>query len=872
MKNIKKNIALGIFILLSMPVLAQHPYQNPALTPEERAHDLMKRLTLEEKIGLMMDESKPVKRLGVKEYGWWNEALHGVARAGFATVFPQAIGLGATFNAPMVNRVFTAVSDEARAKYNDFTSRGDHKKYHGLTFWTPTINIFRDPRWGRGQESYGEDPYLTGRMAVAVINGLQGPSDSRYDKLHACAKHFAVHSGPEWNRHSFDARDIAPRDLWETYLPAFEAAVREADVKQVMCAYQRYEGQPCCGSDRLLMKILRRKWDYKHIVVSDCWAINDFFMPGHHETSPDAASAAAEAVLSGTDLECGYIYENLLEAVNEGYIQEAQLNISVERLLKERFAFGEMDDLKLVEWSNIMMDTVNCDTHKQLALNSARESIVLLQNKNNILPLKKNRRKIIVMGPNAVDSVMQWASYNGTPAKTITVLDGIRNTLGYEVPYVRACDLVSNHVFESCYDRIVSATGKRGMTAKYWNGKERKSAPDATEFFSTQVKQDASGATAFAPGIDLREFVAEYEGYYTPAADEEMMFELGGRGCHLYIDGEKLLSPRKAERLFIRRHLKKGQRYHIKVEFIPEPKVKVPFVDFDMGNHVHIPTSIAVDAAKDADIVIFVGGLTRFLEGEEMQVSYDGFKGGDRTSIELPPAQREILQALHEAGKKVIFVNCTGSAVALKPETVSCDAILQAWYPGEAGGQAVADVIFGDYNPGGRLPVTFYESTADLPPFEEYSMANRTYRYFKGQPLFPFGHGLSYTKFKYGKAHLSDGSVSGAKFAVSGSKDKNLTLTVKVKNTGRRAGDEVVQVYLRDMQDADGPLKQLCGFARVNIPAGKTVDVEVPIMNQGLRTYDAEKEDMVVKPGTYEILYGGTSDDSSLQKFQIVIE
>lgn len=871
MKNLRLITAV-IFAGCQWLSAQQYPYQNPALSPSERAHDLVGRLTLDEKVGLMMDEAKPVERLDVKQYGWWNEALHGVARAGFATVFPQAIGMGASFDTELVNRVFTAVSDEARGKYNDFISKGDRKKYHGLTFWTPTINIFRDPRWGRGQESYGEDPYLTGRMAVAVINGLQGPKGSKYDKLHACAKHFAVHSGPEGKRHSFDAKNISSRDLWETYLPAFEAAVREADVKEVMCAYQRYEGKPCCGSDQLLMKILRRHWDYRHIVVSDCWAINDFFMPGHHETHPNAASASASAVLSGTDLECGYIYEHLKEAVDEGYIQEAQLDISVERLLKERFALGEMDDPSLVEWNRISIDTVNCPTHQQLALEAARKSMVLLHNRRNALPLKKSDHKLIVMGPNATDSVMQWASYSGTPAHTVTVLEGIRNTLGWEVPYVRACDLVSNHVFESCYDRIVSASGQRGMSARYWNGTECKTQPDAIEFFSTPVKQDASGATAFAPGIDLRNFVAEYEGTYTPNEDEEMVFELGGRGTHLYIDGEKLLSPRKSERLFVRRQLTKGHCYHIKVMFVPEEKVKVPFVDFDMGNHVHIPTSIAVEQARDAETVIFVGGLTRFLEGEEMQVSYDGFEGGDRTSIELPPAQREILMALKAAGKRVIFVNCTGSAVALVPEIQSCDAILQAWYPGEAGGQAVADVLFGDYNPGGHLPVTFYRETDDLPPFEDYSMQDRTYKFFEGEVLFPFGFGLSYTTFSIGKATLTDEEGNSGELLVSGTRDRNLKLTVPVKNTGKRAGDQVVQVYLRDLQDPDAALKQLCGFVRVSVPAGKTVVAEVPIMNQGLRTFDANANDMVIKPGRYELLYGCSSADKDLITMEIELK
>ena len=694
------------------------PYQDASLSPEERAADLVQRLTLEEKVSLMQNNSFAVPRLGIKPYEWWNEALHGVARNGRATVFPQAIGMGAAFNDSLLHVVFTAVSDEARAKNHMARRDSSYQRYEGLTFWTPNINIFRDPRWGRGQETYGEDPYLTGRLGMAVVRGLQGPEDSQYDKAHACAKHYAVHSGPEWNRHSFNAENIDPRDLWETYLPAFKDLVQKAGVKEVMCAYNRFEGSPCCNSDRLLMQILRDEWGYEGLVVSDCGAIYDFFEEGRHGTHKDKADASSAAVLSGTDLECGDAYKSLADAVRQGKIKESDLDRSVSRLLKARFELGEMDET--TPWDAIPDSVVNCHVHQALALRMARETMTLLQNKNNLLPLKAGMT-VALVGPNANDSVMQWGNYNGFPSHTVTLLEALRKRL------------------------------------------------------------------------------PEEQLIYVPGA--------------LYAEG-----------------------------FVPKHKKE------EMEQTKPLDAASMLKQVGRADVVVFAGGISPLLEGEEMKVDVQGFKGGDRTDIELPAIQRQLLKALKVAGKKVVFVNFSGSAVGLEPETQTCDAILQAWYPGEAGGTAVADVLYGDYNPAGRLPVTFYKKVSQLPDYEDYSMKGRTYRYFEGTPLFPFGHGLSYTTFAYGKAEVKDGC-----------------LLVPVTNTGRMDGDEVVQLYLNRPDDANGPRKTLRAFKRVHIPAGATRTVSLPLTEETFNWWDTATNTVHPLKGSYKLLYGGSSDDQALQ-------
>ena len=714
----KKLMMLCLAVCCSAVLQAQVParplpFRNPELSPEQRADDLLRRLTLEEKVALMQNKSKGVPRLGVKPYEWWNEALHGVARAGLATVFPQSIGMGASFHDSLVYEVFDAVSDEARVKNRIFNAQGSYRRYQGLTFWTPNVNIFRDPRWGRGQETYGEDPYLTGQMGMAVVRGLQGSNDTKYNKAHACAKHFAVHSGPEWCRHSFNAENIPFRELWETYLPAFKDLVQKAGVKEVMCAYNRFEGEPCCGSDRLLHQILRNEWGFNGIVVTDCGAVSDFWQKHKHGVYPDASHASVAAVSNGTDLECGSNFDSLADAVRRGLIEEERIDNSVRRLLKARFELGEMEAVP--PFADIPDSVIDCGAHRKLALRMARETMVLLQN-NGILPLKPGMT-VALVGPNANDSVMQWGNYNGTPSHTVTLLQAMRQRL----------------------------------------------------------------------------------------PEEQLIYEPGcGHTGSLAPDSLALLIKR----------------------------------------------------LRRADVVVFAGGISPKLEGESMKVTVPGFKGGDRTTIELPGVQRELMLALKRAGKRVVMVNFSGSAMGLKSETETCDAILQAWYPGQEGGTAVADVLFGDYNPGGRLPVTFYASDSQLPDFLDYSMKNRTYRYFKDRPLFAFGYGLSYTTFRYGEVVADRDTLAYG---------DTLRLRIPVTNTGAYDGDEVVQVYLRRPDDAEGPLKALRGFRRVHLPRSATREVVIDIPYERFEWFDTRTNSMHPMTGVYEVLCGGSSRDEDLK-------
>ncbi len=669
------------------------PYQDASLPAEQRAEDLLGRLTLEQKASLMMNVSPAIPELGIREYDWWNEALHGAARAGLATVFPQAIGMASSWDEELLQEVFDIASTEQRIKFIQYRRDPQgNPRYHGLTVWTPNINIFRDPRWGRGQETYGEDPFLTSRMGLAVVRGLQGPDSTKYDKLHACLKHYAVHSGPEGTRHQFDARDISWRDLAETYLYAFGDIISKTDVQEVMCAYNRFEGDPCCGSDQLLIHFLREKWGYKGLVVSDCGAIDDFWREGRHGTYLDQPeTAVARAVRTGTDLECGSSYRHLLDAVKQGKLSEADIDVSLRRLLTARFRLGEMDPDDSVEWNRVDEALLASDAHRAKALQMARESLVLLQNRDRILPLGKDI-KVAVLGPNAADSVAMWGNYNGFPARTVTALEGITAKLGA------------------------------------------------------------------------------------------------------------------------------GQ----------------------------------VTDAAHADVVIYVGGISPLMEGEQMRNSPEGFDRGDRTTIEFPRAQRAEIDSLARLGKQIVLVNFSGSAMGLLPETERCAAILQAWYPGEAGGTAIADVLFGDCNPSGRLPVTFYRSDEDLPAFDDYNMTGRTYRYFQGEPLFAFGHGLSYSVFKYGRARV-----------------RNHELIIKVRNRSRTDGDEVVQVYMAKKEDAGGPQKALRGFRRVHVPAHGSATVRIPLDGTFYATYDEASGELRATPGRFTVWYGHSSAPQDLRKLKI---
>ena len=858
-----------LFYLLPLLALAscgEPSYKDASLSPERRAELLVKELTLEEKAHLMMDGSRSVERLGIKPYNWWNEGLHGVARAGLATVFPQPIGMAASFNPEMVYEVCNAVSDEARAKNTYYASQDSRERCQGLTMWTPTVNIYRDPRWGRGIETYGEDPYLTSRMGVMVVKGLQGPADGKYDKLHACAKHFAVHSGPEWNRHSFNAENIKPRDLYETYLPPFEALVKEGKVEEVMCAYNRFEGDPCCGSDRLLMQILRGEWGFDGIVVSDCGAIADFYNDRGHHTHPDAESASAAAVISGTDLECGSSYKALIESVKKGLISEETVDTSVKRLMKARFALGEMDEPEKVSWTKIPFSVVASAAHDSLALNMARESMTLLMNKDNFLPLKRGGLTVAVMGPNANDSVMQWGNYNGMPAHTVTILDGVRNLLGTDdkLIYEQGCPWVERTLIQSAFSQCKSDKGP-GFTARYWNNLKREGEPVTTTQVTTPFRFCTSGATVFAPGVNLTDFSATYNSAFIPKESGEIVLEVYCYGSgRLRVNGEEVKS-------FSNKHGARKSTHAMKVQAGKSYDLELDFeylrsdaqLNFDLGFKKDVDIRKSVERVKDADIVIFASGISPSLEGEEMGVNLPGFKKGDRTDIELPAVQRELIDALHRAGKKIILVNCSGSPIGLEPETQKCEAILQAWYPGQQGGKAVAEVLFGDYNPAGKLPVTFYRNVSQLPDFEDYNMTGRTYRYMQDVPLFPFGYGLSYTTFGYGKTVFDKNELTAG---------QSLKLTVPVTNTGKRNGEEVVQVYLRKQGDAEGPIKTLRAFKRVSIPAGKTVNVEFDLKDKELEWWDDQSNTVRVCPGNYDIMVGGSSKEEDLQRTTIAIK
>jgi beta-glucosidase len=866
-QNMKKGLCLAAVFLFTMSSWGQLlPFQNPKLNSEERAKDLITRLTLGEKAALMCDQSDAIPRLGIKKFNWWSEALHGLANNNDVTVFPEPIGMAASFDDALVYRIFDATSDETRAKYNEAKKKGkDNKRFLSLSVWTPNINIFRDPRWGRGQETYGEDPYLTARMGISVVKGLQGPPDAKYRKLLACAKHYAVHSGPEWSRHSLNLNNVDPRDLRETYLPAFKSLVQDAGVRQVMCAYQRLDDEPCCGNSRLLKKILRDEWGFKYVVVSDCGAITDFFTS--HKVSSDAVHAASKGVIAGTDVECvweNYPFKTLPDAVTRGLISEEEINKHLMRVLIGRFDLGEMDDDAVVPWAKISPSIVNNKEHRKLALDMALESMTLLQNKGNLLPLKKSISKIAVIGPNADDEPMLWGNYNGRPIRTITILHGIKSKLAAnKIVYDKGCDLVEDKVTESYFSKC-AIDGKTGFKATYWNNKDLTGAIVATQQITEPIKLTTAGQHEFASGVRLEGFSAKYETEFQSIQDEEIVFKGGATGYfELLVDGKTITKYNNWRTLPSRIPFKveSGRKYKIEVRYAQLNNWEAN-IEFNFGKEVDVNYTGLLKKLEGIDFVVYVGGLSSQLEGEEMPVSYPGFKGGDRTDIELPSVQRNCLKALKEAGKKIVFVNCSGSAVALVPETESCDAILQAWYGGESGGQAVADVLFGDYNPSGKLPVTFYKNISQLPDFEDYTMKGRTYR-FMSDPLFPFGFGLSYTTFAIGNAKVDKEEIKN---------NESIELAIPIANTGRRDGTEIIQVYVRKAMDSDGPLKTLKGFQRVNVAAGKTMKAKVTLPFTSFEFFDRASGAMIVKPGNYEVLYGNSSNEKDLKVAKITIQ
>ena len=858
MRKTYKVLFALLFVCCALPVSAQkYPYQNPDLSAQERAKDLCSRLTLEEKAMLMLDESPAIPRLGIKKFFWWSEALHGAANMGNVTNFPEPVGMAASFNPDLLYQVFDVASTEFRAQYNHriYDLGGEDMKMRSLSVWTPNVNIFRDPRWGRGQETYGEDPYLTSVMGVQVVRGLQGPEDAKYRKLWACAKHYAVHSGPEYTRHSANLNNVPVRDFWETYMPAFKTLVQDAKVREVMCAYQRLDDDPCCGSNRLLQQILRDEWGFQYLVVSDCGAISDFYTS--HKSSSTPVIASAKATLAGTDVECGYAYayKSIPEAVRRGLISEAEVDKHVIRLLEGRFDLGEMDDPSLVEWSKIPYSAMSTKASAQIALDMARQTIVLLQNKGGILPLKKNVEKIAVIGPNAHNEPMMWGNYNGTPNHTVTILDGIK-AKQKKLVYIPGCDLTYDKVMESHLATDCAINGKKGLKGTFWTNTKMEGKPFTTEYYTKPVNVTTAGMHVFAPNLPIEDFSAKYETTFTAKEAGEYVLNVESTGhFEVYVNGERKVLQHIWRATPTRTVLQaeKGQTFQIEVRF-QTVKTWGASMKIDVARELPIDYNETIAQLNGIDKVIFCGGIAPSLEGEEMPVNAEGFKGGDRTSIELPKVQREFLKALKAAGKQVIYVNCSGSAIALTPETESCDAIVQAWYPGQEGGTAVADVLFGDVNPSGKLSVTFYKEDSQLPDYEDYSMKGRTYRYFS-DPLFAFGFGLSYTTFEIGEA-----TIQGTE-----------RITIPVTNTGSCDGTEIVQVYIRNLQDAEGPLKSLRGFQRVDVKAGQTATATIDLTPKSFEFWDAETNTMRTKPGKYEILYGNSSQDKDLKKLTITL-
>jgi len=849
----KKLLFTCCFVSVMLTLHAQKPaYLNTDLSFEERVNDLLSRMTTEEKAAQLLFTAPAIPRLGVPEYNWWGEALHGVARAGYATVFPQAITIANSWDEDLMLDVANAISDEARAKYHEFIRRGDHGIYHGLTFWSPNINIFRDPRWGRGHETYGEDPYLTGRMGLRFVQGMQG-SDPKYLKTVATAKHYAVHSGPEPLRHKFNAL-VSERDLRETYLPAFRTLVKEGGVYSVMGAYNQFRGHPACANDELY-GILRNEWGFKGYIVSDCWAVSDFYtFQGY---AKDPAEAAAQAVRAGTDLECGVDYNYLMESLKRGLITEAEIDQAARRVMTARFKLGMFDPDSIVEYAQIPY-TANCsDYNRSLARQAARESIVLLKNENNTLPLKRDIKTIAVIGPNSDNWEALVGNYNGIPKDPVTILDGIKKKASActEVIWAEGSDLAEgvHNLFPvpSCY--LQTPDGQQGALGEYFDNREMKGEP-----LFTRVDDDINfywendSPHRLMPANDFG--IHWVTDIIPPVSGTYHLGTWASSAYTLLVNGDTLLSFRGEHHGFHKEvpvELKAGEKCRIDLFY------RNYSGDADMKLLWAMPReNLVADAltkASMADAIILVLGLSQRLEGEEMGIKIEGFEGGDRTSLSLPAIQEELLTAMINTGKPVIVVLMNGGPVASSQAQEKAAAVLLAGYAGVEGGSAVADVIFGDYNPAGRLPVTYYASVDQLPPFDDYDMENRTYRYFTGIPLYPFGYGLSYTTFSYSDLSLPEKSVTG----------NDVTVSVKVTNTGEMAGDEVVQLYITDEKaSTPRPLRQLEGFKRIHLNAGESKTVEFILKAEQFSMINKSNV-RVIEPGWFTIAAGGRQPGST---------
>lgn len=820
------------------------PHLNPNLPIEVRVNDLVGRMTLDEKISQTLNNAPAIERLGIPAYEWWNEALHGVARAGTATVFPQAIGLAAMWDDNHLFKVADAVSDEARAKHHEFVRQGRRGRYQGLTFWSPNINIFRDPRWGRGMETYGEDPFLTGRLGVAFIKGLQG-NDPKHFKTIATSKHFAVHSGPEPKRHVFDAQ-ATDRDLYETYLPHFRTTVTEGKVYSIMGAYNRFRGESASAHKFLLEELLRSRWGFQGYIVSDCDSIYDIYAT--HKIVPTAEEASALGIKRGCDLDCGNAYKALAGAVTRGLLTERELDVSVKRLFTARMKLGMFDPPETVRWASIPYSVNDSPRNARLAEETARKSIVLLKNERNALPLRKDLRTVAVIGPNADDKEVLLGNYNGIPSNPITPLAGIRAKLGRsaEVLYARGADIAGGMAsYEPIPDQILSTIvdgqARNGVTVQFFNNPRYEGTPVATE---TVPNVRAAWANDIPhPELLGERFSVRWSGRITPTESGEYLLRVSGGFARLMLDDQQLGGRTNAQPQYVA--LEAGRSYRITVE-IADGFARVN-AELQWSKRGRDYMAEAVDAARKAQVAILFLGLSPRLEGEEMPVQVEGFSGGDRISIDLPKVQEDLMRAVVATGTPTVLVLLNGSAVAINWADANVPAIVEAWYPGQAAGVAIADVLFGDYNPAGRLPITFYKSTDQLPPFDDYSMKERTYKYFTGTPLYPFGHGLSYTNFTYSDLKLPKKIAAG----------KPVKVSVKVRNAGKRAGDEVVQIYVTDREaSAPVPIRKLVSFRRISLKPGASQKVAFTIdpRELSLITDDTRR---LIEPGVFAVSAGG---------------
>jgi beta-glucosidase len=879
MRSILK-VVCGVSLVCTYSLLTAQapkpvPYTDVTLPIDQRVDDLVSRMTLDEKVSELINTSAAIPRLNVPAYDWWNEGLHGVARSGYATMFPQAIGMAATWDTGLFSQFATTISTEARAKYNEAVRHDVHSIYYGLSFWSPNINIFRDPRWGRGQETYGEDPFLTSRLGVSFVEGLQG-NDPKYYKVIATPKHYAVHSGPESDRHRFDVQPT-PHDLWDTYLPAFRATIVEAKADSIMCAYNAIDGAPACGNKELLETILRKDWGFKGYVTSDCGAIDDFFEANAHRYSPDKESAAVAGIHAGTDTNCGSTYLALTSAVKKGMIKESDLDVSLKRLFKARFKLGLFDPDSLDPYSAIPFSEVGSPAHRALALEAADKAMVLLKN-DGALPLRSSVKTIAVVGPNAASLSVLEGNYNAVPRDPVLPIDGIVSEFrGARVVYAQGSSYADGVALPVPRTLLHTGNGssEQGLKAEYFASDNFDGPPVATRV-DKQIDFDWNSASPVT-GAPAEHFAVRWTGTISAPVAGTYDFFMRLAHCYpcrdhekfsVYVDGKAVAefgTPggefRSSDTPRFSVTLNDTAPHQLRVEYLHNAKLFGAGISLEWVPKPGLLEGDAVAAARQADVVVAFVGLSPELEGEEMPIHIEGFSGGDRTDIKLPAAQQHLLEAVAATGKPLIVVLMNGSALAVNWAQQHANAILEAWYPGEAGGQAIAETLSGKNNPGGRLPVTFYASVDQLPPFSDYSMSNRTYRYFKGAPLYGFGYGLSYTSFGYSGLRVSSKTVKAG---------ETLKAEADVKNTGSKAGDEVAELYLTPPHTDVSPNLALAGFARVHLAPGETKHIVFELDPRTLSQVD-DKGVRAVRPGTYTIHVGGSQPGPETLSVQVNI-